>query len=283
MATSSSFVTGKTSSSSAMVSAGKRLRSESPTSPVLSSVSIKLLTVFLEGKGLAILPPLPIICKSFGFLKSINLSSVGLGLDAIPFEFGWNLVVWKPFGVQSAPKAVLGPNEAHIEVVDVLDESSASEGDFDSVRVEIGSEPVSEQGEFGTGPEPIPEFGEIGVEPPLIFKEDVNDTFDRVANFEKEEEVEISILAVQPSTLKVSQPSEGQKKKRIKTPAGRTDLPLVRQFKAMQAKASTSPSQPKSAKPKSTPKPSRKSFYLASQSFSRTLKKPGSFKQSPPG
>jgi len=147
---------------------------------------------------------LPVIRKAFGFLKSINLSSVGLGLDAIPFEFGWNLVVWKPFGVQSEPKVVLGPNEAHIKVVDVLDESSPSEGDSDSVRAERGSEPVPEQGEFGIGLEPIPEFGEIGVEQPLMFEEDVDESFDRVTDFKKEEEDEIPILAVQRSTLKVS-------------------------------------------------------------------------------
>jgi len=64
----------------------------------------------------------------------------------------------------------------------------------------------------------------------------VDDSLVRVADFEKEEVVEIAILAVQPSTLKESQPSEGHKRKRLKTPAGRTDLPLVRQFKAMQAK-----------------------------------------------
>jgi len=123
------------------------------------------------------------------------LSSVGLGLYAIPFEFGWNLVVWKPFGVQSEPNVVLGPNEAHIEVVDVVDESSPSERDSGLVRVETGSEPVSERGEFGTGLEPVPEFGEIEVEPPLLFREDVDDS-DRVVDFEKEEEIEILILAV---------------------------------------------------------------------------------------
>ena len=32
----------------------------------------------------------------------------------------------------------------------------------------------------------------------------MDDSFDRVADFEKEEVVEIPILAVQPSTLKVS-------------------------------------------------------------------------------
>ena len=182
--------------------------------------------------------------------------------------------------MQSEPKAVLGPNEDHIEVVDVLDESSPSEGDSNPVRVETWSKLVSEQGEFEIGPGPVPDTSEA--EPPLVFKEDVVDSFDRVADFEVDEEVEIPILAVQPTTRKVPQTGDGQKKKRIKTPAGRTDLPLVCQFKAMQAKASSSPSQPKSAKPKPTPKLSRKSFRLASQSFSRTLKKTGSSKQSPP-
>ena len=105
------------------------------------------------------------------------------------------MIVWKSFGLQYEPKAVLRRNEAHIEVVDVLDESSPSEGDSDSFRVETGSEPVSERGEFGTGLEPVPEFGEIEVEPPLLFREDVDDS-DRVVDFEKEEEIEILILAV---------------------------------------------------------------------------------------
>ena len=99
-----------------------------------------------------------------------------------------------------------------------MDESSSSEGDSDSVRVEIGSEPISEQGEFGTSPEPIPEFDESGVKPPLLFNEDVDDSFHRVADFDKEEEVEIPILAVQPLILKVSKPSEGKKNKNESKP-----------------------------------------------------------------
>ena len=87
------------------------------------------------------------------------MTSVGLGLDEIPFEFRWNLVVWKPVVVQSESKGVLGPSEAHVKVVDVLDDLSPSEGDSDSVTVKTGSEPVSEQGEFGTGSEPILEIG----------------------------------------------------------------------------------------------------------------------------
>jgi len=213
--------------------------------------------------GFAISPPLPITCNPFRFLKSLNLNSIGLGLKAIPFDFGWNLVIWKPFGVQFEPTAILGPNEAGIEIVDVLDDSSPPEedGDSDSVRTETGSEPVSEQGDFRTGPEPVPKLGEVGVDPPLIFEDIVDDSFDRVTNFRNEEEVEIPILAVQPS--KGSQPSEGQKRKRIKTPAGLTYLPLVRQFRAMQTKASSSPSQPKSTKPKPSVKPTRKSFRIA--------------------
>ena len=77
-----------------------------------------------------------------------------------------------------------------------MDDSSESEGDSDSIMVETRSEPVSEQGEFGTGSEPVPEIGETGIEPSLIFEEDVDDSFDRLVDFEKDEEVEIPILAV---------------------------------------------------------------------------------------
>ena len=61
-------------------------------------------------------------------------------------------------GVQFGSKAVLGPNEAGFEVVDVLDESSPSEDneDSDTVRAEIG-------------PKTVPGVGEVGVEPPSIF------------------------------------------------------------------------------------------------------------------
>ena len=142
-----------------MVLAGKRLRTESPTLPILCSISIKLLTTILEGKGLEISPLLPIICKPFGFLNSINLSSVGLGLNEIPFEFGQDLAVWKSILEQSESKGVLGPSEAYVKVVDVLDDQSPSEGESNSVMVETGSKPVSDQGELETGSEPVPEIG----------------------------------------------------------------------------------------------------------------------------
>jgi len=40
--------------------------------------------------------------------------------------------------VQFEPKVVLGLNEARFEVVDVLDESSPSKGDFYSIRKKQG-------------------------------------------------------------------------------------------------------------------------------------------------
>jgi len=129
---------------------------------------------------------------------------------------------------------------------------------------EIGSELVFYQSEFGTRHEAVPEIGEAGIKPPPVFKENVDDSFGRVANFEKDEEVEIPILAVQPKTLKIPQTGDGQKRKRIKTLAGRTYLLLVRQFKAMQVQAS---SQSKFSTSKPSPKPSSKSYHLASQSI----------------
>jgi len=95
MATSSSSGIGKRSSTWALSPAGKRLCTASSLSLVYSSLSIKILTAFLEGMELTISPPLPIICNPFKFLKSLDLTSVGLGLDEIPFDFGWNLVIWK--------------------------------------------------------------------------------------------------------------------------------------------------------------------------------------------
>ena len=45
----------------------------------------------MEGKSAE--PSRPIIYKPFGFLKSIDLSTVGLKLEDIPYKFGWDLVL----------------------------------------------------------------------------------------------------------------------------------------------------------------------------------------------
>ena len=82
------------------------------------------------------------------------------------------------------------------------------------------SEPVSHQSEFRTRPKPVPKIGEAGIEPLTVFEENVDDSFNRVADFEEEEEVEIPIMIVQPKTLKIPQKGERQKRKRIETPVG---------------------------------------------------------------
>jgi len=145
-------------------------------------------------------------------------------------------------------------------------------------RAETGTEPVSEIGDLGTRSEPIPEAGESEVEPPPVFEEHEDMSFDKVVDFEGDEEVDPPVVILQPKTISLPQPSEGPRKKRIKTLAGRTDLPLVRQFLAMQAKTTSSPSQTKSTKQKPSTKPTRKSFRIAIQSTRKSRKQGGSSK-----
>ena len=48
------------------------------------------------GIGFEISPPLAISSSIFQFLKGLNLKSVGLGLESVPFHFGWDIVEWNP-------------------------------------------------------------------------------------------------------------------------------------------------------------------------------------------
>ena len=81
------------SGSSASSIRGRRpFESASGTSPDLV-VFTPFLMAILEGKPCS--PPRPINFKPFGFLKSVGLKSVGLGLKDIPYNFGWKLVVFE--------------------------------------------------------------------------------------------------------------------------------------------------------------------------------------------
>jgi len=84
----------------------------------------------------------------------------------------------------------------------------------------LGSEPVSDLYESGTRLEPAPDIDEAAREPPSVFEENVDDSFDGVADFEKDEEVGTPIVIVQPKTIKIPQTGEGQKRKRIKMHVG---------------------------------------------------------------
>ena len=221
------------------------------------------------------MPPLPIISKPFGFFTCVNLSSVG-----------WEL--FEPILEQPGVKSAAGPSEVQTEVVDVVDvddDSSLSEGDSDDVHI-TGCEIMLAETRSG----PVSDFSKPQPEPSPIFEERLDDFAEKVADIDVDlgEGPESPVENAQTRPVQTPQTGEGQKKKRIKVPARRTDLPLVRQFKGMQAKeakqakASSSPSQPRSGKPKPTPKSSRKSCRLASQSTSRPSKPAGSSKQEPP-
>ena len=68
----------------------------SPTVASTLPISAAAFPAFLGGMGFESLPSLPIISKPFGFLMSLNLSSMGLGLNAVPSKFGWDLVLVEP-------------------------------------------------------------------------------------------------------------------------------------------------------------------------------------------
>jgi len=172
----------------------------SPPAALALPVSAGVIPASLRGMGFESLPPLPIISKTFGFLKCVNLSSMGLGLNEVPSESGWDLVLWKLALEQSRPKGVLGPSEVQTEIFDVVDDSSLSE---DSVLTETRFEPVFDMSESKTRPEPVLDIGEARIEPPLVFEENVDDFFDKVADFEKDERVETPIVIVQPKTIKI--------------------------------------------------------------------------------
>ena len=76
-----------------MVPAAKRQRTGSSSAPVVF-ISTELLGAILGGMGLVISPPLPLAFQPFRFLVSVDLSSIGLNLCDIPFDFGWELKLW---------------------------------------------------------------------------------------------------------------------------------------------------------------------------------------------
>jgi len=100
-----------------------------------------------SGMGFENLPPLAITSIPFKFLKILDLRSEGLGLDAAPSCFGWELVVWKPLEEQFRAELEGKPAEVFGEVHKVM---------------KIGEE-TSEEGkiemDLGTGDTPVHEVG----------------------------------------------------------------------------------------------------------------------------
>ena len=63
-----------------------------PQTPTALLAPSQFLAALIEGKSAG--PSRPILFKPFGFLKSIDLTTVGLKLEDIPYDFGWNLVMF---------------------------------------------------------------------------------------------------------------------------------------------------------------------------------------------
>ena len=69
------------------------------------------------------LPPLLIVSTSFGFLKSLDLRTVGVELGDVPRVFGWDLVLFEVDGDQIVSEGVLKSDTAQTGSVGVLESS----------------------------------------------------------------------------------------------------------------------------------------------------------------
>jgi len=95
-----------------------------------------------ESLALLVIASIPI-----QFLKSLDLKSVGLGLDVVSSYFGWELVVWKPLEQQSRAKSEKNSAGVFGEIHDAVEvrEDTSKEGKIDL--------------DLGTGEVPVHEFG----------------------------------------------------------------------------------------------------------------------------
>jgi len=88
--------------------------------------------------GFDCLPPLPIATVTFKFLKSLDLISLGKGLNDVPSSFGWELVEWKPMVHQIRTEIGVKPAEDFVEVCDVVEvkDDTSEEGVGKKIRSE---------------------------------------------------------------------------------------------------------------------------------------------------
>jgi len=155
-----------------------------------------------------------------------------------------------------------------------LEEKSVEIVGEEHAVVEIGDE-TFEEGKFdlelGTGDMPVHrvEGGDS------IVEDYPGDLFEKVGEINLEEEPQAPVEPVLSVPSDETLTSVELRKKRVKTLAGRTDLPWVRKLLAQQSKASPDSHQPSSQ----TSQPTCKSHRLAGQGF---VRRSSTTKQGPP-
>jgi len=201
--------------------------------------------------GFGCMPSLPIISVPFKFVKSLDLTSVGLGLASVPFKFGWELVEWKPKINQSRVDFKVKSVDEFVEVHDEI-EIEDDQADGFGPQIELN---------LGTGSNPVRDFGDELV---LEIEDHLADSFEKVGDIDLTEGEQTPTEPVPSIPTNGNLTGEEPRKKRVKTTAGRFDLPLVRKFLGLKSKYSSA--QLKKSSTKSSVQPTRKSFRLASQS-----------------
>jgi len=144
-----------------------------------------------------------------------------------------------------------------VPVLKIMEERTGPEPVPEVVDVRTGAEPILEKAVGAVETVPIPATGEGD----LRFEDFPGDEFEKVGEFTPEESSQRTPAPALKHPAKTPSGDE-PRKKRIKTLAGRTDLPWVRKLKALKEK--TSSSSPKSP-PKQSSQPTRKSYRLAAQ------------------
>jgi len=142
------------------------------------------------------------------------------------------------------------PDEGFVEVceaVEVQDDTS-EEGFRPKINLDLG-----------IGSDLVCDFGESLP----VFEDYPEDTFEKVGEIDLDEGPQTSSELVPPIPTDDTLTREGTRKRRIKTPAGRTDLPWIRQLLAQQSKSSSPSCRLPSVQSKQTPQPTKKSYRLA--------------------
>jgi len=161
-------------------------------------------------------------------------------------------------------------------VLENVEDRSGAESDLMEVEqvVRTGDEPVHEAEELRTGKKHVPADVEMGTGDMPVRELEMGDShnedfqgddFEKVGEFMPEETPRTPADPTPEISSKQTPSIAEPRRKRIKTLAGRTDLPWVRKLIALKSKTSSSSQQTSQKQPS---QPTRKSYRLAAQGSS---------------